>query len=61
MSSILPGIYPGEKESEPEVNFRLALKRKIGGVFLQFSMRLRVVIFLSNSKFTLHERSKVCT
>jgi len=50
---------PRGKIYEPEDNPRLTLKRKICGVFLQISMRFRVVIFTSNSKFTLHERSKV--
>lgn len=49
---------PRGKMCEPEANPRLTLKRKICGVFLQFSTRFRVVIFMSNSKFTLHERKK---
>jgi hypothetical protein len=56
-----PRHMPRGKKSEPEANPRLTLKRKICGVFLQFSIRFRVVIFMSNSKFTLHERSKVLT
>jgi len=54
-----PRHLPRGKISEPEANPRLTLKRKICGVFLQFSMRFRVVIFMSNNKFTLHEGSKL--